>query len=142
MVNLTKTLSAGLEDYIETIYISNLENKPPKGVELARMLNVSRASVSEALTKLASKGLIEYKSYGTINLTPKGISEAEKIYKTHTILKTFFENVLDIDSKEASENACKIEHIISNNIIEKIKTFSEFCQNNPNILNKYKEERI
>ena len=67
----TKVLSSGLEDYIETIYVAQLENEQIKGAQLARKLNVSRASVSEALSKLVSKGLIKYQSYGEITLTLK-----------------------------------------------------------------------
>ena len=133
-----KILTAGLEDYLETIYTASIENKAIKGAELARMLNISRASVSEALTKLVTKGLIEYKSYGTVTLTPKGTYEAKKIYDTHNILKTFFEEVLGISPDEASENACKIEHIISKNILGEVKNFTAFCKNNPDIISKYK----
>ena len=52
-----KNLTAGLEDYLEAIYIAQSENKTVKGIDVARMLNISRASVSEALSKLVSKGL-------------------------------------------------------------------------------------
>lgn len=132
-----KNLTAGLEDYIEAIYIAEIEKRPLKGAKLARMLNISRASVSEALSKLVSKGLIQYESYGTVTLTPKGKSEAIKVYNTHNILKNFFEAVLGISPQEASENACKIEHIISQNILDKLKTFTAFCTQNPEILKDY-----
>lgn len=133
----SKNLTAGLEDYIEAIYVASMGNKTLKGAELARMLNISRASVSEALSKLVSKGLIQYESYGTVTLTPKGKSEAIKVYNTHNILKNFFETVLGISPNEASENACRIEHIISPDIIEKMRDFSSFCKKNPEIIKKY-----
>ncbi len=124
-----KSLTAGLEDYIEAIYVAEIEKRPLKGAELARTLNISRASVSEALAKLVSKGLITYESYGTVTLTPKGKSEAIKVYNTHNILKNFFEAVLGISPEEASENACRIEHIISPNILKRIGDFTSFWQN-------------
>ena len=71
-----KNLTAGLEDYLEAIYIAQNENKTVKGIDVARMLNISRASVSEALSKLVSKGLITYESYGTISFTSTGYTEA------------------------------------------------------------------
>ena len=114
------TLSSGLEDYLETIYIAYLNNESLKGAELARKMQISRASVSEALSKLVSKELILYTSYELITLTQKGIAEAKKVYEKHHALKNFFEEVLDIQPDEASENACKIEHIISQNIIKKM----------------------
>lgn len=76
--NKESNLTSGLEDYIETIYMSHLNDTPLKGAELARQLCVSRASVSEALSKLVAKGLIRYNSYESIALTPQGINEAKK----------------------------------------------------------------
>ena len=106
-----KKLTAGLEDYLEAIFVAASENKSVKGIDIAKMLNISRASVSEALAKLVSKGLITYESYGTVSFTPTGLSEAQKVYNTHNTLKSFFQTVLNISPEEASENACKIEHI-------------------------------
>ena len=136
-----KNLTAGLEDYLEAIYIAQNENKTVKGIDVARMLNISRASVSEALSKLVSKGLITYESYGTISFTPTGHTEAEKVYNTHNTLKSFFQTVLNISPEEASENACKIEHIISKNVLAKIKDFTDYCNNNPEIINEYRQRR-
>ena len=132
-----KELTAGLEDYLETIYIASIENKAIKGVDLSKMLNISRASVSEALSKLVSKGLIQYESYGNVTLTPKGIYNAKKVYDTHNILKTFFQTVLNISPDEASENACKIEHIISKHILDEIRNFTDYCRQNPEIIDNY-----
>lgn len=123
MSNNKINLSSGLEDYIEAIYVAQINQVPLKGAELARKLNISRASVSEALSKLVSKGLITYESYGVITLTQKGEKEAEKVYSKHNILKNFFEQVLEIEPQEAAENACKIEHIVSDNLIKSIQNF-------------------
>lgn len=125
MSNNKINLSSGLEDYIEAIYVAQINQVPLKGAELARKLNISRASVSEALSKLVSKGLISYKSYGVIALTKTGETEAEKVYSKHNKLKIFFEKVLGISAHEASENACKIEHIISENLIKSIENFTK-----------------
>ena len=133
-------LTAGLEDYIEAIYIAEGNNKKLKGAELARMLNISRASVSEALSKLVSKGLINYESYGPVTLTPKGSHEAKKIYSKHNILKFFFESVLSISPDEAGENACKIEHIISQNILNRIKDFTNYCEKHPEFLDNFNKQ--
>lgn len=134
----THNLSSGLEDYIETIYISELAGESLKGAELARKLFISRASVSEALSKLVNMGLIEYKSYGFIKLTKKGVEEAKKVYSTHGILKEFFQGILCVNEKEAGENACRIEHIITKDVLEKMAKFSDYCKNNPEIIEKFK----
>ena len=134
-----KKLTAGLEDYLEAIYVASNENKLVKGIDIAKMLNISRASVSEALSKLVTKELITYESYGTISFTPAGLSEAEKVYDTHNTLKLFFRKVLNISPEEAGENACKIEHIISDNILREIKDFTDYCNNHPEIIDKYRQ---
>lgn len=131
----TEMLSSGLEDYIETIYIAHLNNVPLKGADLARKLNISRASVSEALARLVGKGLILYNSYEAITLTDKGIKLAKEVYNKHHILKEFFEKVLNVPASEASENACKIEHIISQGILDKMKNFTQSYKNQENVSN-------
>ena len=137
-----KNISSGLEDYLEEIYIAYLNNNILKGAELARKINISRASVSEALAKLVAKKLITYNSYEPISLTKQGIEEAKKVYDKHHILKNFFENVLEISPDEAGENACKIEHIISQNILNKMISLTKFYENHPELIQKYKEEQI
>jgi len=137
---MTNTLSSGLEDYIEAIYISSINNENLKGADLARKLSVSRASVSEALAKLVSKGLIKYNSYESISLTKQGESEAQRVYSKHHILKEFFEDVLNVSSQEAGDNACKIEHIISENILSRMEKFSKFFRKHKKILEIYIEE--
>lgn len=137
-----KNLSSGLEDYLEAIYISHINNEPLKGAELARKLNISRASVSEALSKLVAKGLIKYSSYEAIAITQSGIDEAMKVYTKHHTLEHFFEKVLGIEKAEASENACKIEHIVSQNILDEMQDFTQFCQRHTEILELYKKEKL
>ncbi len=137
-----KNLSSGLEDYLEAIYISHINNEPLKGAELARKLNISRASVSEALSKLVAKGLIKYNSYEAIAITQSGIDEAMKVYTKHHTLEHFFEKVLGIKKAEASENACKIEHIVSQNILDEMQDFTQFCQKHTEILELYKKEKL
>lgn len=137
-----KNLSSGLEDYLEAIYIAHINNKPLKGAELARQLNISRASVSEALAKLVSKDLIKYNSYEAILITDYGIQEARKVYNKHHTLEQFFEKVLGIEKNEASDNACKIEHIISQNVLDEMTYFTKFCQKHKEILDTYKKEKL
>lgn len=137
---MANTLSSGLEDYIETIYLSTKNGEMLKGADLARKLGVSRASVSEALSKLVSKKLIKYNSYEAITLTKAGDEEAQKVYEKHYVLKEFFEKVLDVDSSEASENACKIEHFVSKNILCSMQKFTKFFVKHKKILEAYIEE--
>lgn len=108
-------ISASLEDYLEAIY-NNIELEDRvKAITLSRTLGVSRASVTEALKKLAEKGLINYDRYGEIELTQKGTEKARVIVSKHNLLLSFFKDVLNLGYEEAKLNACKIEHIITEN---------------------------
>ena len=79
--------------------------------------------VTEALKKLASKGYINYGRYDSISLTDKGVETARNVVSKHNILQTFFENTLGLTAQEASENACKIEHVITENAFRKISEY-------------------
>lgn len=135
-------LSSGLEDYIEAIYIADINKTQLRGAELARNLNISRASVSEALSKLASKGFINYESYGDITLTDKGRKEAVSVYHKHNILKEFFEKILSVNPQEAEDIGCKIEHIISKNILEKIRQYTLYVKRHPEITENFNKENL
>ncbi len=140
MCNMNNTsLSSGLEDYLEAIYIADIHKTQLKGAQLARNLNISRASVSEALSKLVAKELIKYESYGEIVLTEKGKQEAISVYHKHNVLKEFFEKILLISPEEAESLGCKIEHIISKNILEKMRQYTLYISRHPEIIENYKQ---
>lgn len=119
------TLSSGLEDYLECIYNNIEHNGSVKAIELSRELNVSRASVTDALHRLAEKKYINYERYGSIEITSKGIEKATEVIRKHTILTKFFEKVLKLSNEEASENACSIEHVITQKAFKKLKDFTQ-----------------
>ena len=135
-------LSSGLEDYIEAIYIADINKTQLKGAQLARNLNISRASVSEALSKLVIKGLIQYESYGVIKLTDIGKTEAVRIFHKHNIIKEFLEATLFIESNEAEEVGCKLEHIVSKDLVEKMRQYTLFLERYPEISSKFRQEII
>ena len=118
-------LTASLEDYLEVIsnYVDSEKNI--RAIDISKELNVSRASVTEALKKLALKGFINYGRYDVISLTDSGKKIAQDIVSKHNILQSFFENVLGLSENEASENACKIEHVITKNAFNKISEFMD-----------------
>lgn len=117
-------LSSGLEDYLECIYNNINTNGGVKAVEISRELGVSRASVTDALHRLAEKEYIHYERYGAIEITGKGISKAQEVIDKHNILTDFFEKVLLLSKEEASENACRIEHVITKNAFNKLKEYT------------------
>lgn len=123
-------LTKGLEDYLELIYQAISKNKNIKAVDIANEFKISRPSVSEALIRLADLDLIIYEGRKGIKITQKGVVEAKKIINRHNILLKFFSEVLNIDYQIANKNACKIEHVIDDEVLNKIQLFSEFCLKN------------
>lgn len=121
-------LSASLEDYIEAIYHIIEDKLVARSKEIAARLNVSRASVTEALRALSKKGLINYAPYEAITLTNEGKLVAEDVIFRHDALKRFFIEVLAIDDTVAEEGACKIEHAAPPEIIARMISFTEFMQ--------------
>ncbi len=122
---LSKKISASLEDYLEAIYTNIETEQGVKAITLSRQLGVSRASVTEALKKLAEKKLINYDRYGTISLTADGIKTAQTILSKHNLLQRFFKDILGLDAAEAEANACRVEHVISEKAYEKFAAFME-----------------
>ena len=119
-----KNLSSGLEDYLECIFNNIQEKGCVKAIEISKELDVSRASVTDALHRLAKKSYINYERYGAIEITTKGIAKAKEVIDKHNILKSFFEKVLLLPNDEASENACRIEHVITKNAFNKLKDYT------------------
>lgn len=122
------SLSASLEDYIEAIYHIVEEKLVARSKEIAARLDVSRASVTEALRALAKKGLINYEPYEAITMTELGRQVAEDVIFRHDALKSFFIEVLAIDHDTAEEAACKIEHTAPPEVISRIVNFTKFLK--------------
>ena len=118
-------ISASLEDYLEFIHNTILNKKEIKAIDISKAFNISRPSVSEALIRLADMDLIIYEGRKGIKITKKGIEQAKKTVKKHKILSDFFTEVLKIDREQAEKNTCKIEHVIDDEIIEKMKKYKE-----------------
>jgi len=124
-------LSASLEDYIEAIYLISHHKETARSKEIAAHLNVSRASVTEALRSLAKKDLINYAPYEAISLTTKGRTVAKDVVRRHNALKQFFVEVLGIDQDLAEQGACRVEHAAPQAIIDQMINFINFLESSP-----------
>lgn len=120
-----KTLSPSLEDYLEAIYILKEKKGFTRVSEIAGFLNVKMPSVNSALKILVDKGFVSHKNYGYVTLTDKGEKEARKIYSRHIILKRFLTDVLGVEDNLAEEDACRLEHHISQKSLEKLLNYVE-----------------
>lgn len=119
-------LSASLEDYIEAIYHIIDEKQVARGKDISSRLEVSGASVTEALRALSKKGLINYAPYEVITMTPEGREAAEDVIRRHNALKLFFTDVLAVEETIAEQGACRIEHIAPQQIITRMIDFIHF----------------
>ncbi|NOY68727.1 MAG: DtxR family transcriptional regulator [Deltaproteobacteria bacterium] len=121
-------LSESLEDYLEAIFHIIAEKQAARAKDISRQLKVAGSSVTGALRSLAKKGLINYAPYDLITLTPAGRKAAKDVVRRHEALRDFFVNVLAVGYAEADEAACRIEHVISKNILERLIQFAEFVE--------------
>lgn len=130
-------LTSSLEDYLEVISNYLKKNNKIRAIDISKELNVSRASVSEALKRLSKQGLINYGRYDAITITEEGEKIAHKVIKKHTLLQEFFSNVLGLEEQEATENACKIEHIISEKVFERLYEYIEYNKLHPEFAKEF-----
>ena len=113
-------LHESAEMYLETIYRLSMEQHCVRSIDVAESLNYSRASVSRAVGLLKKDGYLEMDEDGFLNLTKLGKSTAEKIYERHMILTAALK-ALGVDEESAAEDACRIEHVISDKSLAAIK---------------------
>ncbi|MEO2116958.1 MAG: metal-dependent transcriptional regulator [Methanocaldococcus sp.] len=124
-------MTQSIEDYLEKIYLfTKKNNRPIKTTELAKLLNIKPSAVTNMAKKLQELGYVNYEPYIGITLTEKGKNRAKKVWDKHETLKTFLIEFLGLDEKTASEEACKLEHAISEKTLKKLKDFMERFKDN------------
>ncbi len=126
-----KELSASLEDYLESVFLISQSQPSVHANQIAEYLKVAKSSVSWALNQLSDKGLINYKPYETITLTEKGEKIARRVAGRHEKIKTFLKEVLSVEEDMAEANACRMEHIVDKEVLERMNRFVEFLDKCP-----------
>ena len=116
------------EMYLETIYILSKSKSSVRSIDVAEYMNFSRASVSRGIGLLKKQNFILMDKDGYITLTEKGLKTAEKIYERHTVISKML-MAMGIDEKTAIEDACRIEHIISDKTFEALKQHADKYSN-------------
>ncbi|HKM32884.1 MAG TPA: metal-dependent transcriptional regulator [Oscillospiraceae bacterium] len=112
------------EMYLETILILRGKHTNVRAIDIVNYTGYSKPSISRAVGLLKKNGMLEVDSLGHITLTPEGEAIARRIYDRHRVLTQFFTR-LGVDESIASEDACKIEHYISDETFDKIKLHLE-----------------
>ena len=111
------------EMYLETIFLLKKKKANVRSVDIVDTLNYAKSSVSKAVNLLVKKGYITLdRVSGDINFTDEGKERAEKIYERHEVLTKALEKI-GADPAMAEENACRIEHVVSDELFEIIKSF-------------------
>jgi len=124
-------LSHSAQDYLETILLLSMEEGSARVKDVAQRLKVSKPSVVSAIKALAEKGLVSQEPYGQPVLTEKGMEIAKEIYRKHRIIFKFLNGFLGVDPEIAEEDACKIEHYVSHQTLERLLKMIQFVESFP-----------
>ena len=117
-------LHESAEMYLETIYVLTQQKNHVRSIDIAEHMRYSKPSVSRAVGLLKQGGYIVVDSDGFITLTDAGLGVALKIFERHTVISKLLTR-LGISEKTAAEDACKIEHVISDETFEAVKKYLE-----------------
>ena len=110
------------EDYLKAILLLQKKNGTVRSLDIAEMLHVSKLSVSAAVKLLREGGFLIMDEEKRITLTGAGREAAEQIYEKHTILKEFL-IAMGVDPDTAEKDACEMEHLVSRETLEQMKSF-------------------
>jgi DtxR family Mn-dependent transcriptional regulator len=113
-------LTANMEDYLEAISFCAGKDGAARISTVGEFLGVKTPSVTGAMKALAKEGYVLHERYRGVTLTAKGRRAAEEVKKRHAILKRFLETVLGVNPKTAEQDACKMEHAVSRETMEKL----------------------
>ena len=114
------TMRESGEMYLEPIYVLSQKSSAVRGIDVGAEMGFSKPSVSRAIGLLKKEGLVRIDEQGSIKLTETGEAKAKIIYERHTLLTSLFID-LGVDEKTAAEDACRIEHYISETTFDAIK---------------------
>jgi DtxR family Mn-dependent transcriptional regulator len=128
---MSDTLTASLEDYLETVLGLAGGRDGAHVKDIAKHLGVTMPSVTGALHSLAERKLVNYRPYGTVTLTERGRREAETVRRRHRLLTGFFEDILGLGAHVAEESACRVEHAVGDEVLGRLASYMEFSESCP-----------
>ena len=114
------TIRESGEMYLETIYVLSRKTSAVRAIDVSAYMGFSKPSVSRAIGLLKTDGLVVTDEQGFLKLTEAGENRAKHIYERHTLLSQLLMN-LGVDEETATEDACRIEHYISDKTFDAIK---------------------
>ena len=116
-------ISKSLEEYLKTMYVLNKQNGNIRVTDIANKMNCTKPSVNKALNNLKEEKLINYETYGAIELTEEGEDLAKKILEAYDIVYVFLKEVLNLEDEQAKTEAEKIKSTIEDETINKLAKY-------------------
>lgn len=116
-------VSKSLEEYLKTMYVLKKQNGNIRVTDIANKMNCTKPSVNKALNNLKEGKLINYETYGTIELTEEGENLAKKILEAYDIVYVFLKEVLNLEEEQAKAEAEKIKSSITDGTINKLARY-------------------
>ena len=116
-------ISKSLEEYLKTIYILKIQNGDIRVTDIANKMNCSKPSVNKAINNLKENNLLNYETYGTIELTKTGEELAEKILEAYDIVYVFLKDGLELDEETAENEAEKIKLAIGDSTLNSLAKY-------------------
>jgi DtxR family Mn-dependent transcriptional regulator len=139
---VSEKLTASLEDYLEAVLFLVRANRVARVRDIAAHVGVGSPAVTAALKTLAKRGLVNYEAYQLITLTPRGRELAERISRRHHALRRFFSDVLGLEPEAAQANACRVEHVMDDDALERLIQFDEFVHHCPRAGDEWLEKFV
>ena len=130
-------LTSALEDYLEAILGLVRKGHVARVRDIAKQLHVGMPSVTSALHALAKRKLVNYDPYQVITLTPLGEQVAQEISGRHNVIRKFLTDVLGLDGDSAEANACRMEHAIDQEAMERLRLFAAYIQTRPQMVGEW-----
>lgn len=141
-----KPLTSAIENYLEAIFNLSREKRAVRVKDIAGRLGVRMPTVSSMLKTLSKRKFIDYEKYEYIELTDTGYAVGKEIHRRHHILRSFLMGILNIEPETADEEACKMEHAVSEATLDRFVDFMEFIQSCPRAglswLDRFEEYRL
>lgn len=130
-------LTSSMEDYLEALLRLQEERGVVRVKELADHLGITNASISAAVPKLEKLGLVTHERYGPIRLTRLGRRMARQLILREEALVAFFQEILGIPAERARQEACRVEHSISLESLERLEAFLAHLRRRPHVLEEW-----
>ena len=124
-------LSPAMEDYLEAILRLSDEARVARVRDIAKLVGVTRSTVSGALRSLADAGLVNHRPYEIATLTGKGREVAQRVNRRHGLLARFLKEILNVPHETADADACRLEHGLSRETVDRLVAFMEFLEDCP-----------